>query len=161
MINSRDSFNDFNQNEKKVIEVPYNIGTIVESKENSNVLAKIIQYRVIVKGLEIIYVGLCNQVNKLEKNDNKEGKIHKIEDEFIAAAFSSSIDFEITTQELDEKWRKTKKRVIIQINDEFKEREPNNIYKYITPPESREFVRKLVKTAENQNIKNDPYKYYK
>ena len=62
MFNSRDSYTDYNPNKKEMIEVPYMIGTIVELKDNSDVLAKICQYRITIKNShKIIYVGLATK----------------------------------------------------------------------------------------------------
>lgn len=97
MINSRDSYTDFNPNRKKSIEVPYGIGTIVELKDNPDVLARIIQYRITVEHLrQIINVGL---------NTN----IYEDEDK---------IDCEITVEELEEKWKKPDRIIVGKLNPE-------------------------------------------
>ena len=73
MINSRDSYTDFNPNKKESIEVPYGIGTIVELRDNPDVLAKICQYRIIVEQFRLeIYVGLNTSIYE------KESEILKI-----------------------------------------------------------------------------------
>ena len=97
MINSRDSYTDYNPNEKESIEVPYGIGTIIELKENPNVLARICQYRITVENLKkVIYVGLNTNIYEKE----------------------SEIDCEIISEELEEKWRKTDKIIIGKLDPE-------------------------------------------
>lgn len=91
MINSRDSYTDFNPNRKESIEVPYRIGTIIELKNNPDVLAKICQYRITVEHLRlVIYVGLNTSIYEKEWE----------------------IDCEITAEELEEKWKKPDKIII-------------------------------------------------
>ena len=91
MINSRDTYTDFNPSRKESIEVPYGIGTIIELKDNPDVLAKICQYRINVENLRlVIYVGLNTNIYEKE----------------------SEIDCEITAEELEEKWRKTDRIII-------------------------------------------------
>ena len=115
MINSRDSYIEYNPNKKETIEVPYHIGTILELKENPLVLARICQYRI---GLDQeLKVGL-NQSIDLLYDDNSNGisqSPFKIPQRFVAVDFSDSLDIEITTQELQEKWQKTQKIVIGKI----------------------------------------------
>lgn len=95
MINSRDSYTDFNPNRKESIEVPYGIGTIIELKDNPDVLAKICQYRINIENLRlVIYVGLNTNIYEKE----------------------SEIDCEITAEELEEKWKKTDKIIIGRLN---------------------------------------------
>ena len=66
-------------------------------KDNPDVLAIINQYRIIVVDYNrVIYVGLNSDVNQ------REGKV----------------DFEITTEELEEKWKKTDKLIVGQIDGE-------------------------------------------
>lgn len=100
MINSRDSYTaytGFNPNRKESIEVPYGIGTIVELKDNPDVLARIIQYRITVEHFrQIINVGL---------NTN----IYEDEDK---------IDCEITVEELEEKWKKPDRIIVGKLNPE-------------------------------------------
>ena len=97
MINSRDSYTDMNPNKIESYEVPFRIGTVVELKDNPDVLAIINQYRIIVVDYNrVIYVGLNSDVNQ------REGKV----------------DFEITTEELEEKWKKTDKLIVGQIDGE-------------------------------------------
>lgn len=95
MINSRDTYTDFNPNRKESIEVPYGIGTIIELKDNPDVLAKICQYRITVEHLRlIIYVGLNTSIYEKE----------------------SEIDCEISAEELEEKWRKPERIIIGRLN---------------------------------------------
>ena len=97
MFNSRDSYTDYNLNKKENIEVPYKVGTIVELKENSDVLAKICQYRIIVKNShKIIYVGLATKYYERDVEP----------------------DYEITSEELMERWKKTDKMIIGKIDHE-------------------------------------------
>ena len=97
MINSRDSYTDFNPNKKESVEVPYGIGTIVELKDNPDVLARIIQYRITVEHLrQIINVGLNTDI---------------YEDE-------DQIDCEITVEELEEKWKKLDRIIVGKLNPE-------------------------------------------
>ena len=95
MINNRDSYTDFNQNKKEIIEVPYRIGTIVELKKDENILAVICQYRITVEGYkQVVNVGLSSNIR--EKNPKME--------------------CEITVEELIEKWKKTDKIIIGKLN---------------------------------------------
>ena len=96
MFNSRDSQYDYNPNKKEYIEVPYSIKTVVELKEDENVLAKICHYRIVVEDYkQIIYVGLTSNVynNSLEP------------------------EYEITSEELINNWTKTKKIIIEKIDE--------------------------------------------
>ena len=91
MINSRDTYTDFNPSRKESIEVPYGIGTIIELKDNPDVLARICQYRITVENLKkVIYVGLNADIYEEEQK----------------------IDCEITTEKLEKKWRKTDRIII-------------------------------------------------
>lgn len=95
MINSRDSYTDYNPNKKENIEVPYMIGAVVELKDNSDVLAKICQYRIIIKNShKIIYVGLATKYYERDVEP----------------------DYEITSEELMERWKKTDKMLIGKID---------------------------------------------
>ncbi len=97
MINSRDTYTDFNPNKKENIEVPYGIGTIIELKDNPDVLARICQYRITVEHLElVINVGLNTNIYEKE----------------------SEIDCEITAEKLEEKWRKTNRIIIGKLDPE-------------------------------------------
>lgn len=97
MINSRDSYTDFNPNKKEIIEVPYMLGTIIELKENPDVLAKICQYRISVEHYtQVINVGLTTKI--YEKD--------------------TEIESEITSEELLEKWKKTNKIIIGKLDSE-------------------------------------------
>ena len=94
MINSRDSYTNYNPNRKELIEVPYRIGTIVELKDNSEMLARICQYRIIIKNShKIIYVGLATKYYERDVEP----------------------DYEITSEELMERWKKTDKMLIGKI----------------------------------------------
>lgn len=91
MINSRDTYTDFNPSRKESIEVPYGIATIIELKDNPDILARICQYRIIVENLKrVIYVGLNTNVSEEKQK----------------------IDYEITTEELEEKWKKSNRIII-------------------------------------------------
>ncbi len=97
MINSRDSYTNFNPNKKKSIDVPYEIGTIVELKDNPDVLARIIQYRITVEHLrQVINVGLNTNIYE---NEDK-------------------IDCEITVEELEEKWKKPDRIIVGKLDPE-------------------------------------------
>ncbi len=119
MINSRDSYSEYNPNMKNSIEVPFSIGTIIELKEDSTVLAKICQYRITNEGIsQVIRVGLSYALNKIDNEQtSKNSKSNfKITQQFAAAEFSDLLDAEITAQELDEQWQKTEKMIIGKIN---------------------------------------------
>ena len=97
MINSRDSYTNFNPNRKESIEVPYVIGTIVELKDNPDVLARIIQYRITVEHLrQVINVGLSTNIYE---NEDK-------------------IDREITVEELKEKWKEPDRIIVGKLDHE-------------------------------------------
>ena len=116
MINSRDSFIEYNPHKNETIGVPYHVGTILELKENPSVLARICQYRI---GLDQeVKVGLNQSLDLIsDDNSNEISKSpFKIPQKFVVADFTDSIDFEITAQELQEKWEKTKKIVIGKLN---------------------------------------------
>ena len=88
MINGRDAYLESKLNEIKNVNIPFALGTVIESKENPNMFAKIIQYRFSFENyIQVIYVGLTSNIN-----DKK-----------------SVIDMEITTDELLNKWIKTDK----------------------------------------------------
>ena len=83
MVNGRDAYLEKRLNEINNVSIPYALGTIVESKENPNSYAKIIQYRVSFENyIQVIHVGLTSNIN-----DNK-----------------STIEMEITSNELLDKW---------------------------------------------------------
>ena len=115
MINSRDSYSEYNPNKKESIDVPFCIGTIIELKEDPAVLAKIFQYRITNEGIS---VGLSYALNKIDNEQtSKNSKSNfKIPQQFAAAEFSDLLDAEITVQELDEQWQKTEKMIIGKIN---------------------------------------------
>ena len=115
MINSRDSYSEYNPNKKESIDVPFCIGTIIELKEDPAVLAKIFQYRITNEGIS---VGLSYALNKIDNEQtSKNSKSNfKIPQQFAAAEFSDLLDAEITAQELDEQWQKTEKMIIGKIN---------------------------------------------
>jgi len=95
MINSRDSYTDFNPNKKELIEVPYRIGTVVELIDNPSVLARICEYRITIENLkQVINVGLSCNIYDEETN----------------------IDYEITVEELIEQWKKTDKIIFRKID---------------------------------------------
>ncbi len=129
MINSRDSYIECDPNKKETIEVPYHMGTILELKENPSVLVRICQYRI---GLnQEVMVGL-NQSLDLTYNENKNEisqSIFRIPQKFVAVDFSDSLDFEITSQELQEKWQKTKKIIISKLNCDAHEKSYTRIRK--------------------------------
>ena len=78
-------------NEKYSIEFPYRIGTIVELKQNPNILAEIKHYIVTtIDNKEIIIVSLST-------------KIHESDPDY---------EFEITTNELEASWRRTDKIIL-------------------------------------------------
>ena len=51
MINSRDSFSDYNPNSVNLYEVPYRVGEIVENKNDSNLLAMVSEIRITRNGM--------------------------------------------------------------------------------------------------------------
>ncbi len=117
MINSRDSYNEYNPNMKNSIEVPFSIGAIIELKEDPAVLAKICQYRITN---EAIRVGLSYALNKIDNEQTSENSnlAFRMSQKFIAVEFTDLLDAEITTQELDEQWQKTNKVIIDKINSD-------------------------------------------
>lgn len=117
MINSRDSYSEYNPNKKESIDVPFCIGTIIELKEDPAVLAKIFQYRITNEGIS---VGLSYALNKIDNEQTSENSnlAFRMSQKFIAVEFTDLLDAEITTQELDEQWQKTKKVIIGKINSD-------------------------------------------
>ena len=115
MINSRDSYSEYNPNKKESIDVPFCIGTIIELKEDPAVLAKICQYKITNKGIS---VGLSYALNKIDNEQTSENSnlAFRMSQKFIAVEFTDLLDAEITTQELDEQWQKTNKVIIGKIN---------------------------------------------
>ena len=117
MINSRDSYSEYNPNKKESINVPFRIGTIIELKEDPTVLAKICQYRITNEGIS---VGLSYALNKIDNEQTSENSnlAFRMPQKFIAVEFTDLLDAEITTQELDEQWQKTNKVIIGKINSD-------------------------------------------
>ena len=117
MINSRDSYSEYNPNKKESIDVPFCIGTIIELKEDPAVLAKIFQYRITNEGIS---VGLSYALNKIDNEQTSENSnlAFRMSQKFIAVEFTDLLDAEITTQELDEQWQKTNKVIIGKINSD-------------------------------------------
>lgn len=117
MINSRDSYSEYNPNKKESIDVPFCIGTIIELKEDPAVLAKIFQYRITNEGIS---VGLSYALNKIvnEQTSENSNLAFRMSQKFIAVEFTDLLDAEITTQELDEQWQKTNKVIIGKINSD-------------------------------------------
>ena len=63
MINDRDTYIDFNTSTERIISVPYNVGTIMELRNNSKVLARICEYRIrSVHGKRVINVALTSDI---------------------------------------------------------------------------------------------------
>lgn len=54
MINSRDSFCNYNQNTIKMYEVPYRVGEVVENKSDSNKYAMISEIRINRNGISFV-----------------------------------------------------------------------------------------------------------
>ena len=115
MINSRDSYSEYNPNKKESIDVPFCIGTIIELKEDPAVLAKICQYKITNKGIS---VGLSYALNKIDNEQTSENSnlAFRMSQKFIAVEFTDLLDAEITIQELEEQWQKTNKVIIGKIN---------------------------------------------
>ena len=115
MINSRDSYSEYNPNKKESIDVPFCIGTIIELKEDPAVLAKICQYKITNKGIS---VGLSYALNKIDNEQTSENSnlAFRMPQKFIAVEFTDLLDAEITIQELEEQWQKTNKVIIGKIN---------------------------------------------
>ena len=115
MINSRDSYSEYNPNKKESIDVPFCIGTIIELKEDPAVLAKICQYKITNKGIS---VGLSYALNKIdnEQTSKNSNLAFRMSQKFIAVEFTDLLDAEITIQELEEQWQKTNKVIIGKIN---------------------------------------------
>ena len=104
MINSRDSANTWNPNKKEQIEVPFSVGTVVELKEDPNVLAEILEYRITKKEIK---VGLSYAF------EGRYTPYHsRVNKRFISIHFSNMIDTEIDIEELEEKWQKIKQTTI-------------------------------------------------
>ena len=116
MINSRDSYNN-ETNSKEIIEIPYSIGTVVELKKNTSILAKICEYKITEQ--ETI-VGLSQAIDTLEANQEIGDRelIFEMPKKFIAIDFTDSIDLEISVKELEENWQKTNKIAIGTINSD-------------------------------------------
>lgn len=112
MINNREAKVTFNQTE--IIDVPYSVGTIIEFKNNPNIMAKIIQYRI----TEQAKVGLSFAIDIDNKEDRLENQklIFKMPQKFIIAEFTNMLDLEITLKELEANWKKTDKIVIGNID---------------------------------------------
>lgn len=96
------------ENKKIYIEIPYNIGTIIEKKVDKNITAKICEYRITFeKYRQIIKIGI--KYNIYETNN--------------------IVDQEITLEELRAFWKK-KSFLIEEINEkkylELKEKIQNN-----------------------------------
>lgn len=99
MINSRDSYTDFNLNRKESIEVPYGIETIIELRDNPDVLAKICQYKITVEHFkQVINVGLSTNIYEKE----------------------SGSDCEIAAEEINAKWKKANRIIVgkLDLNSE-------------------------------------------
>lgn len=97
MINDRDSYTNLNPSEKISIEFPYRIGTTMEFKGDSDILARICQYRIVVHKFKImIYVGLC----------------------FDIYSNNSVIHREISSEELEKYWKVTYKIIITDLNSD-------------------------------------------
>lgn len=91
MFNDRDSYTNFKLTNDKIIKIPYEIGTIVELKDNSGILARICQYRVCFENnTQVIKAGLTTNI--YDENAKIEG--------------------EIICEKLVEKWKKTNKILI-------------------------------------------------
>ena len=96
MFNNRDDFYDFKNDEKENIGVPYRLHTILQRKYNPNILAKIVQYRVLISDYkEEIFVGLNYNVYNY---DNK-------------------IEEEVSLEELKKFFRKTNRIIIMNIDE--------------------------------------------
>ena len=68
MFNSRDAYTNEFSDAKEVIEVPYKIGTVLELKEDANILARIVQYRIFVSGYkQVIMVGVNTNISERDK----------------------------------------------------------------------------------------------
>ena len=125
MFNSRDSYTDLSISQKEFIELPYRIGTIIELKDNSDVMARICQYRITNDNLnEIIYIGLNTNI---------------YEQDF-------EIDCEITLEELETKWKKTDKIIVGKLN-------PDNYLKIPGLFENFEKRKKLELTRKKNDAK--------
>ncbi len=121
MINSRDSYVEYNPNKKESIDVPFSIGTVVELKEDPTVLAKICQYRITNEGIgQVIRVGLSYALNRIDNEQTRENLnlAFRMPQKFIVVEFTNLLDVEITTQELKKQWKKTDKIIIGKINSD-------------------------------------------
>ena len=97
MINDRDSYTNLNPSEKINIEFPYRIGTTMEFKGDSNILASICQYRVVFENYKnVIYVGL----------------------DFDIYSNNPVIHREISIEELEKYWKKTDKKIFTHLNSD-------------------------------------------
>ena len=97
MINDRDSYTNPNPSEKINIEFPYRIGTTMEFKGDSDILAKICQYRIVFDNYKnVIYVGLCFDVY------SNNPVIHR----------------EISSEELEKYWKITDKKIFTDLNSD-------------------------------------------
>ena len=97
MINDRDSYTNLNPSEKISIEFPYRIGTTMEFKGDSDILARICQYRIVFENYKnVIYVGLC----------------------FDIYSNNSVIHREISSEELEKYWKVTYKIIITDLNSD-------------------------------------------
>ena len=86
MINEIDSFIDFDRKEKISVEIPYKIGTILESKKFSNVLIKVVRYRIFVyKNHYMIYVGVGYNIESEYEIVDKEIELGELEKNWIKA----------------------------------------------------------------------------
>ena len=91
MINSRDSYTEYNPNSKNFVEIPYGIGEVLELKSDPDVLARICQYRITVQDYtQVINVGLTRDINDKERK----------------------VEFEITADELANNWKKTERMIV-------------------------------------------------
>ena len=97
MINDRDSYTNLNPSEKISIEFPYRIGTTMEFKGDSDILARICQYRIVFENYKnVIYVGLCFDIY------SNNPVIHR----------------EISNEELEKYWKVTDKIIITDLNSD-------------------------------------------
>ena len=113
MINSRDSYVEYNPNKEESIKVPFSMGTIVELKEDPAVLAQICQYRITNEGIS---VGLSYALNRINNGQENSNSTFRIPQKFVTVEFTNLLDSEITTKELYEKWQKTKNIVVGKID---------------------------------------------
>ncbi len=105
MSNNNSSYTDFKCDKNVSIGVPYPVGTLVELNGNTNVWAKICQYRIVLENYkQVIYVGLSYE-EKYNK-DNVLNNSFDITNQLGLEQIYDFIDFEITIEELLEKWKK-------------------------------------------------------